>query len=1040
MSPGSRDRSSSRGDRVDIPRPSLTASVAGTGPLGHARCGRSRKTDAGGHVIRYGVLGPLTVDGETVSPGQHRTVLATLLIQANEAVPTSTLVDELWPDCAPDSATVMVQMCVSGLRKLLAPGVPARDPRQVLRTYRGGYRLEVPDDALDQARFLALAERGHRLAGERDPKGAAHALREALQLWRAPALQDVTGGAVVSAHATWLDEQRAAVLEQRVALDLALGGHREVIAELRGQVAAEPTNEALAAHLVTALAAAGRQGEAFAVFERTRAALAAELGVRPGRRLFDAVAGLRPRVTAGSPKRPRVAPAQLPPDIADFTGRAEVLAEIERALTEPASAPRVLVLCGQGGLGKSALAVHAAHELRERFPDAQLVAGDGSATEVLGQFLHALGVTDDELPSALLDRQHLWRTRTASSRVLVLVDGARDEQQVRALLPGGSGCAVLVTSRRRLLGLEGARTVELPELTEPEALDLLAALAGRERLDAEPAGARELVRLCGGLPLAVRIVGAKLAAHAHEPIADLVARVADRHRGLGELRAGDLDVRATVDVSYAECPQPQRRALRLLGHAGLPTCTRWTVATLLDCPADTARDVCEGLVDAQLLQVCGRDAAGLVRYRLHDLIAAFAAEQEEPGIGEAMERLVHGYLALAGRAHDKLRASRFPPAAPPAPASSATERAVQADPGGWRHEESGNLVALTRWTYRTGWWRHTWLLADAFAGLAERRPDDPGVRDVAVLGLLAARRTGDRGAEAMSLCALGDLRWESGRAGVAARYYALASAAFEELGDDRGLARVLTARADVDIERGRLDRAREDLRRALLLAQLCGDRQCRADALDQLGSLLADIGDLTAAEDCFTNSRQVAESLGSLRGVARAEKRLADVLRWRGEHEQARARLATALEISREHADVHWEAHVLRSLGELDRATGRLADAERSLTRACELFTELGHRHARAYVLYSLGELYADQELPERAELSLAACRQVFQALDDWRGQGYALLGLGRLWARHGDGDAAIAALRAAAGIFARLGYRRCERNALSALAAAATA
>ncbi|MFF5987700.1 AfsR/SARP family transcriptional regulator [Prauserella flavalba] len=988
-------------------------------------------------MIRYGVLGPLTADGERVSPGQHRTVLATLLIQANEAVPTSTLVDELWPDRAPGSATVMVQMCVSGLRKLLAPGVPARDPRQVLRTYRGGYRLEVPDDALDQASFLALAERGHRLAAERDPKGAAQALREALELWRAPALQDVTGGAVVNAHATWLDEQRAAVLEQRIALDLTLGAHRAVIAELRGQVAAEPTNEALAAHLVTALAAVGRQGEALAVFERTRAALATELGVRPGRRLLGAVAGLRPRVTAGRPKR--VVPAQLPPDIADFTGRTEIVAEIGRALTAPASAPRVLVLCGQGGLGKSALAVHVAHLLRERFPDAQLVAGDGSAAEVLGQFLRALGVTDDELPSALVDRQHLWRTRTASSRVLVLVDGARDEQQVRALLPGGSGCAVLVTSRRRLLGLEGARTVELPELAESEALDLLAALAGRARLDAEPGEARELVRLCGGLPLAVRIVGAKLAAHAHEPIADLVARLADRHRGLGELRAGDLDVRATVDVSYAECPEPQRRALRLLGHAGLPTCTRWTVATLLDSAADTARDVCEGLVDAQLLQVGGRDAAGLVRYRLHDLIAAFAAEQEEPGAADAMERLVHGYLALAGRAHDKLRASRFPPAAPPAPATSATERAVQADPGGWRHEESGNLVALTRWTYRTGWWRHTWQLADAFAGLAERRPDDPGVRDVAVLGLLAARRTGDRRAEAMSLCALGDLRWESGRAGVAARYYALASTAFEELGDDRGLARVLTARADVDIERGRLDRAREDLRRALLLAQLCGDRQCRADALDQLGSLLADIGDLAAAEDCFTNSRQVAESLGSLRGVARAEKRLADVLRWRGEHEQARERLETALEISREHADVHWEAHVLRSLGELDRATGDLAGSERSLTRACELFTELGHRHARAYVLYSLGELYADQELPERAELSLAACRQVFQALDDRRGQGYALLGLGRLWARHGDGDAAIATLRAAAGIFARLGHRRCERTALSALAAVTT-
>ncbi|MBK1786524.1 AfsR/SARP family transcriptional regulator [Prauserella cavernicola] len=989
-------------------------------------------------MIRYGVLGPLTVDGETVSPGQQRTVLATLLIQANEAVPTTTLVDELWPDRAPGSATVMVQMCVSSLRKLLAPGVPARDPLQVLRTYRGGYRLDVPGDAFDQARFLALADRGHRLAERRDLDGAADALREALELWRGPALHDVTGGAVVSAHATWLDEQRAAALERRIAVELALGRHSEVIAELRGQVVAEPTQETLAAQLVTALAAAGRQSEAFAVFEQTRLALAEELGVRPGRALREAVRRLRAPAGVEAPTRPAIAPAQLPPDIGDFTGRAELLGEIEReVLSGPDGAPRVLVLCGQGGLGKSALAVRAANALRGHFPDAQVVTGEGSSLDVLGRFLRALGVTDDELPSSLSDRQHLWRSRTANARVLVLVDGARGEQQVRALLPGGSGCAVLVTSRRRLLGLEGAHTVEVPELPETEALDLLAALAGRARLDAEPEQARELVRLCGGLPLAVRIVGAKLAAHAYEPISELVARVADRHRRLGELRAGDLDVRATVDVSYAECPAQHRRALRLLGHAGLPSCTRWTVATLLDCSADTARDVCEGLVEAQLLQVAGRDSVGLVRYRLHDLIAAFAAEQPEPCAGEAMERLVHGYLELAARAHDKLRASRFPPVAAPAPASSAASRAVQSDPGGWRHEEAGNLVALTHWTYASGWWRHAWQLADAFAGLAERRPSDPGVRDVAVLGLLAARRTRDRAAEAMSLCALGDLRWESGRAGVASRYYNLAGAAFEELGDDRGLARVLTARADVDIERGRLDRAREDLRTALLLAQLCGDQECRGDALHQLGSLLADIGDLSAAQDCFTDSRQLAESLGSLGGVARAEKRLADVLRWRGEYDEARALLESAVEIAREQADVHWEAHVLRSLGEVDRATGRLHEADVRLTRACELFTELGHRHARAYALYSLGELYSDQDLPDRAELSLAACQQMFHALDDRRGQAYALLGLGRLWTRHGEKEAAIATLRAASGLFAGLGYRRCEQVAIAAILAA---
>jgi len=602
---------------------------------------------------------------------------------------------------------------------------------------------------------------------------------------------------------------------------------------------------------------------------------------------------------------------------------------------------------------------------------------------------------------------------------------------------------VLVTTRRRLLALEGASTIQVTELTEEDALDLLGTLAGARRVAAEPDQARRLLGLCGGLPLAVRIVGAKLAAREHEPIGDLADRIADRHSRLGELRAGDLDVRATVEVSYAECTADQQRALRLLGALALPTFTRWAVAALLELDHREATEIGEGLVEAQLVQVAGRDSIGQVRYRLHDLISVFAAEKarvDPDATDRAVDRVLYGYLTFARRAHHELRASRFPPAERPEPARSDTARAVRDDPGLWRTEETPNLVAATRWAYNRGWWSRVAELAEAFAGVAERNPADTAARDVAVLGLLAARRSGDLRAEATNLCALGDLRWELGLAVSAHRYYSMAIRIFEDLDDDCGLARVLTAQADVEIERGRVEHARAALQRALLLAKLVGDEHCQAEALDQLGSLLFDLADYQAAEECFIACRAIADGLGAWRSVARADKRLADVLRCCGEYDRARALLDSSLQIAREHADLHWEGHVLRSRGQLLREVGELDAAEESLASALELFTRLEHRHARCYVLHSLGELYAARGEIERAELSFAACREIFTELDDWRGQGYTLLSLGRLWAGRGDHDGATRLLHGALGVFERLGFRRLQKVTVTTLQQIASA
>ncbi|WP_020499915.1 AfsR/SARP family transcriptional regulator [Sciscionella marina] len=982
--------------------------------------------------MRYRLLGPLTLDDAPLEHRRQRTVLAALLVHAGKPVPLAALIDELWSD-PPESAQVMVQMCISELRKSLAPGVAARDPGQVLRGRRGGYTLDVPGGELDQTRFLRLAEHGNRLACEGRADEASAVLHDALDLWRGAPLADVDGGPALSAHAAWLANLRTVAMERAARVDFELGRYAEVIAMLQVEVLTDPAQEALAAHLVKALAATGRRGEAANVFEQVRFALDEQLGVRPGNELIDALRSIEP---ANRPSDPPA--AQLPPQLGDFTGRRDLLADIH-ALFEETDGPRVLVLCGQGGIGKTTLAVRAAHLLRERFPGGQLAANlreDGSRIhETLARFLRALGVDEYRLPADHTERRQLWRSHTARAEVLVLLDDAANEAQVRELLPTGSRCAAIVTSRRRLLGLEGARTIEVPELPGQDAAELLDNLVGAHRVAAEPGQAERLLALCAGLPLAVRIVGATLAAAAHEPIRELADRIADRHRNLLRLRAGDLDVRATLEVGIAECDAAARRALCLLGAFRFATFTAWTVAALTDTPESEATDILRGLVTAQLVQAAGRDRLGSTRYRMHELIAACCAERADAAeVDAALDRICAGYLLLAGLARRTLRRGWFPPDEPDAAPESATAHAVVENPGGWCREELANLIAVIGMAFERGWWSLTAQLSGAFAGIAEPRPGSVETRQVTILGLVAARQSGDQGAEARSLCALGDLRWDIGQAKVALPCYSLAIRRFEASDDRPSAARVLLARSEVLLDLGRLGEVRADLHAAMHILEREGDRLWYAQALRQLGSLLFDIGEIDEALRLYQEGRQLILRHGTRHELARASKTLADIHSWHGDHAEAERLLAESFDIATELADRHWRAHVLRSIGNLRRREGRLTEADKALGESLTLFEELQHSHARAYTLRWIGELRLDQGDPVGAEQQFLACQTLCYASGDRRGQGYARYGLGKCRLACGEIEAGNHLLHSAARIFGALGFHRCVDLVESAL------
>ena len=374
---------------------------------------------------------------------------------------------------------------------------------------------------------------------------------------------------------------------------------------------------------------------------------------------------------AGTARTPQGAvPRQLPPDVADFTGRELALEWLHArmpARERGSTAVVITAAVGKAGVGKTTLAVHAAHQMRTLFPDGQLYVNlrgvEAQALDpfdVLGRFLRALGVEGHSIPDDVDERVDLYRSLMADRHALVLLDNAADEAQVRPLLPAGAGNAVLVTSRTRLTGLAGAEVIDLEVLPPEQAVELLGKIAGEDRIAREPAAAQVLAALCGYLPLALRIAGARLAAKPHWRLQRLAHRLAEQQRRLDELTAGDLEVRASVGLSYNGLGETEQRAFRLFGLLEVPDFASWMLAALLDVSALEAEQVADHLADAQLLDPIGDDATGQLRYRFHDLVRLYArerlaAEETSATRRAALERTLQIYFGHAQAAVGQLR-------------------------------------------------------------------------------------------------------------------------------------------------------------------------------------------------------------------------------------------------------------------------------------------------------------------------------------------------------------------------------------------------
>ncbi|MDT0267353.1 BTAD domain-containing putative transcriptional regulator [Streptomyces sp. DSM 44915] len=635
----------------------------------------------------FRVLGLLQVVGAEqvlVTARRQQVVLALLLLNANRLVTLDGLVAGLWDGDPPATARAQVQTAISALRRLLArAGLGER-----IHTRGVGYVIEVAPGELDLTVFDELLARGRAALDTADPHRARRAFREALALWRGEPVAGVDGR-LVAAHRARIAERRVGAVEECVEAELRLGLHRETLGELTQLVAEHPLRERLVGQLMTALYRADRRVEALAAYRALRAALVTELGLEPSaalRRLHQDV--LADRVDHG-PSQPaagaaRPVPRMLPARPAGPLAHADRLAALRRQLlADPAPAgARVAVLTGRAGVGTSTLAVAAGHALADDFPDGQLYARltdragrPRDSAEVLEGLLRGLGLAVAEIPPDLGARAALYRSALAGRRVLVVLEDAADEAHLAPLLPGDPRCPLIVTTRCRTLAPAGAARHELAPLDADRGAELLATLPGLTPGPDEDAAARQLVELCGGLPLALAGAAARLAARPHWRLTDLVAGLRAEDTRLDRLGHHGVDVRASLRRTLDQLPAPARRLFARLGLLPPGPFPGWVAQALLGDASGAPAEVLETLVETRLVEATSR-ARGAVGYRLHPLDRVLARElahgrETTEERAAALRRVFGGWLALADQAADRRgrprapgRARRWPPAAP----------------------------------------------------------------------------------------------------------------------------------------------------------------------------------------------------------------------------------------------------------------------------------------------------------------------------------------------------------------------------------------
>jgi DNA-binding SARP family transcriptional activator/tetratricopeptide (TPR) repeat protein len=910
------------------------------------------------------VLGPVELHGSDgpvrLARRQQRLVLGILAVEANRTVSCERLIDLMWGLRAPRNARAAIQTRVSELRSVVGRHAAAGEG---IFARGDGYTLTIDVDRVDVHRFQALVAQARQATSD---QAVRELLRPALRLWRGPALG---GWLPADSHVALcgaVDAVRLVVAEDLFEAELRLGRHQAVADSIFELANGQLQRERLVGLAMTAFHRSARTAEALQLYERCRRWLADELGASPGRGLQDlhlailrdasdaagqpfADGGTAPRAESDRPEAFRpVVPQLLPVGIPDFTGRAAEVTHLRAALLQEAGTARLAVVTGAGGVGKTSLSIHVAHQLRERFEHGQLYvdlhgyggAQTPSAMNVLGRFLRALGV-EAALPDTVDERAELYRTLLAERRVLVVLDNARTADQARPLLPGSSSCAVVITSRGRLAAVLGGVDVSLSVLDESQGVRFLSRVVGEQRIGAEPLAAAALARACGGMPLALRISAARLVTKPHWSVGRLAERLADEQRRLDHLAYEDLDVRSTIEVSYRGVDVEARQLLCRLGAVGLAEADVWSSAALLDTSPAQAEEVLEQLVDAQLIDVTGSDVGGYSRYRLHDLVRLFAQERAaaDDSAAEsdaARRRLLAAWLQLADLAYGNLFGS------------SASENVRRPAP---RHVVDPGLAAVLT-AEPLGWF-------------------DANRQTILVLVRDAAR------------CGLSTLCW-----GLACT----ASSPFEML--------------------RHLEDCREALDVAHRCASAAGDRRGRAATLFRLGTFHGNTGDQERRNDRLQEAVALFAELGDGHDEALATTYLGIGCRAQGRNDLAQRHYGKALALLADGDDYGATATVVRCIAQLNLAVGNSATVDGDLTRALELYRRQKSRRREVQTLFFQGIFRLRQGRENDAERLFVEAWTLARLLGDRSGQLETQRGIALCLARRGATGRAEQALR----------------------------
>ncbi|MER7280075.1 tetratricopeptide repeat protein [Dactylosporangium sp. NPDC000244] len=1036
--------------------------------------GTGREADDAKAAVHVGVLGTLSMrlgDAavEVRSP-MLRGLLGLLALHPRQAVSRDEIVDVLW-DSPPRTCLNLVHVYVGQLRRLLEPDRRQRRPSGTIRLAAGGYRLDLDASGLDVVRFDELLARARRDMGD---AAAREHLGQALDCWRGPVLAGADPRLREHRSAAALSRQRVdaamAYADLALAADEPATASMVAVRRLLAIVPDEPLHEGLHARLARLLARTERAG-ALRLLADVRARLTEELGVQPGEELQAAQLHVL-RQEAGGEPAPRgttaanvVVPGQLLADVATFTGRADALRRLD-ALVDGREARRppgatVVAIAGTAGIGKTALAMHWAHRVKDRFPDGQLYVNlrgyaQGSPLrpiEALARFVHALGTPPDEVPLDVDEAAAVYRTLLAQRRILVVLDNARDAEQVRPLLPGGVGCLAIVTSRDRLAGLvarEGAQPLALDVLGAQEARALLGRLLGAERMG-EPAAADELVGLCGALPLALRIAAANLLCEPHQTIGGYVRRLRDGDRLTALSIDGDRQtaVGAALDLSYAALPDDARRVFRLLGLVPGPDFTAGAVTALngqkptsaaatLNSHETTGHETTsaaasklERLARAHLIE---ESAPG--RYAFHDLLRLYAqargeAEDDEADRRAARQRLLDHYLSGLDAAARLLYPEKLRMPLPPR--ASRIGFADHAQALAWIDAEHPNLVAAVQQPEPGA---TTWLLADALRGYYHLRVHTIDWLTAAHASLAAALEAGDPAAEAVSHLSIADAHWRRSRHDLAVEHFRRGLAAARRTDWAQCQATILGNLGAVHWQSGHLKAAGEQIAEALELNRRVGWLAGQAVGLGNLGLVRMQAGQLAAAAGHFREALDLSRQLGSRSSEANVLGNLGEACQLLGRLDEAIEHLSLALVLHRELGGQGNEAANLRTLAATHRDAGRLDQALELAQAALErargtdmLRLEIDAHNAIGSVFDAMGRHDAAVDSHERA---LVMARETGERLPEAE----ALIGVAAARRNLGELDRALADVMRALALTQRAGFHQLEGAALTGLAA----